>query len=63
MSRVTVIIDKERNRQLHELQGKAIGKFDGNISFSDMVNFALDYALDKGFNVKSVLQYKEDKIR
>lgn len=61
--RCTIVIDKERNSKLHEIQGKAIGRYDGSISFSDVINFAVQYALEKGFNVKSVLAYKESNER
>lgn len=61
--RVTIVISKEHNSKLHEIQGKAIGKFGGNVSFSDVINFAVAFALEKGFNVTKVVNYKEAKLR
>jgi len=64
MSRITIILDDERNSKLQEIRGKAIGKYqEGNISFSDVVNYAVQCALDKGFNVNMILDYKEKKLR
>jgi|APSaa5957512535_1039671.scaffolds.fasta_scaffold02528_29 hypothetical protein len=61
--RVTIIISDTNNTKLHDLQGKSIGKFDGNISFSDVINFAIEHALHNGFNVSEIVNYKETKRR
>lgn len=62
-TRCTIIIDKDRNSKLHEIQGKAIGKYESSISFSDVINFAVEYALEKGFNVSKVIAYKDSHER
>ena len=57
--RVTIMISDENNKKLHEMQGKSIGKFDGSISFSNVINFAIEHAIHKGFNVAQIVSYKE----
>lgn len=63
MVRITLVLDDERNNKLQEIRGKAIGKCNGNISFSDVANWAIEYALQNGFNVGNALKLREERIR
>lgn len=61
--RVTIVIDKALATKLHEMQGKAIGKTSKNVSFSDVINMSIQYAIGKGFNVGKLVTLKEESQR
>ncbi len=62
-NRITIILPDEIVTQLHVIQGKAIVKYDGNISFSDVISIGMAHALAKGYNTQKLLEGKEAKRR
>lgn len=63
-NRVTIMLDDSLSGKLQKLRGQAIANSEFNISFSDVLNYAIHHAFDKGgYNVNKIIHYKENLVR